>query len=129
MQHTKNNNLLSYCSCLNRCLKTTKTDSFCKTIFTSIWHVCGVLCIESGTVNSWKKSLILFYFFTILQQDNENENKETKMNRLYFIQVTFLLYSIACVDGQALYEDKCVTKDAKDVEQFKGNSLFIIHIL
>lgn len=70
-----------------------------------------------------------FIFFTILQQDNENENKETKMNRLYFIQVTFLLYSIACVDGQALYEDKCVTKDAKDVEQFKGNSLFIIHIL
>lgn len=69
------------------------------------------------------------FFFTILQQDNENENKETKMNRLYFIQVTFLLYSIACVDGQALYEDKCVTKDAKDVEQFKGNSLFIIHIL
>lgn len=74
-----------------------------------------------------KNSLI--FFFTILQQDNENENKETKMNRLYFIQVTFLLYSIACVDGQALYEDKCVTKDAKDVEQFKGNSLFIIHIL
>lgn len=73
-----------------------------------------------------KNSLILF-FFTILQQDNENENKETKMNRLYFIQVTFLLYSIACVNGQALYEDKCVTKD---VEQFKGNySLFIIHIL
>lgn len=76
-----------------------------------------------------EKESNFIFFFTILQQDNENENKETKMNRLYFIQVTFLLYSIACVDGQALYEDKCVTKDAKDVEQFKGNSLFIIHIL
>lgn len=73
------------------------------------------------------EKIVYFFFFTILQQDNEN--KETKMNRLYFIQVTFLLYSIACIDGQALYEDKCVTKDAKDVEQFKGNSLFIIHIL
>lgn len=77
----------------------------------------------------FEKIVYIFFFFTILQQDNENENKETKMNRLYFIQVTFLLYSIACVDGQALYENKCVTKDAKDVELFKGNSLFIIHIL
>lgn len=75
------------------------------------------------------EKIVYFFFFTILQQDNENENKETKMNRLYFIQVTFLLYSIACVDGQALYEDKCVTKYAKDVEQLKGNSLSIIHIL
>lgn len=74
----------------------------------------------------FEKIVYFFFFFTILQQDNENENKETKMNRLYFHQVTLLLFSIACVDGQALYEDKCVTKD---VEQFKGNSLFIIHIL
>lgn len=83
----------------------------------------------SSLAQSVLKKYSNFFFFTILQQDNENENIETKMNRLYFIQVTFLLYLIACIDGQALYEDKCVTKDTKDVEQFKGNSLFIIHIL
>lgn len=89
-------------------------------------------CLIGLVYRVWQsvfEKIVYIFFFTILQQDNENENKETKMNRLYFIQVTFLLYSIACVDGQALYEDKCVTKDAKDVEQFKGNSLFIIHIL
>lgn len=51
------------------------------------------------------------------------------MDGLYFIPVTILLCSITCVNGQALYEERCMAKNVQDVEQFKGNSPFKLHIL
>uniref|UniRef100_K1QMT6 Collectin-12 n=1 Tax=Magallana gigas TaxID=29159 RepID=K1QMT6_MAGGI len=45
-------------------------------------------------------------------------NEEGYMAGLYLIQVTILICLIACVDGQALYEDICVNKIVNEMHQF-----------
>lgn len=57
--------------------------------------------------------------FTILQRYHENEIK-LKMVGLDLIQVTCFICWIACVDGQALYEEKCKIKIDQDVQQLYG---------
>lgn len=47
-------------------------------------------------------------------------NEEGYMAGLYLIQVTILICLIACVDGQALYEEICVNKIVNEMHQFYG---------
>lgn len=42
------------------------------------------------------------------------------MAGLYLIQGTILICLIACVDGQALYEEICVNKIVNEMHQFYG---------
>lgn len=99
--------IFSYCSCLNRCLKTTKTDSFCKTIFTSIWHVCWVLCIESGTVNSWKKSLILFFVLLFCSKITKTKTKKPK-----WIDCISFRWHFYCIRLPVLMDKLCMKINA-----------------
>lgn len=57
--------------------------------------------------------------FTILQRYHENEIK-LKMVGLDLIQLTCFICWIACVDRQALYEEKCKIKIDQDVQQLYG---------
>lgn len=64
----------------------------------------------------WVSSNFIFKF-TILQRYHD---KKLKMVGLDLIQVTCFICWIACVDGQALYEEKCKIKIDQDVQQLYG---------